>query len=266
MNVRAWMGIVALLLLSFLSTAAYSQTQTIYVAPALAYSVDPYGGAHYYSPLSQAWANAIAEVAAASNANWSDAAENLHPDTGTTFPSINGSPGRYFYDLRNCYVPTGSCQVVANWGYILTEPVCPNGSDGGKKYSLVNNNEVFACALAISPVQPPPKDCLSCIGNPILASSGQKVQVETDYEQLPGLSFSRVYRSGNGLFSSLATTAFIDNSTNGTSATGCVQGTLASSNITGSYCFPYMSVYPYVNGGVQQYQLSTEDGRTIAFS
>ena len=58
-------------------------------------------------------------------------------------------------------------------------------------------------------VQPSPK-CESCIGNPIYPSTGQKVQVETDYAGLPGLTFDRTYRSNLGYFASITNSVFVD--------------------------------------------------------
>lgn len=252
-------------------TTTMAQSNTFYVGPVLVYSGGPY--VPFWSPsLAAGFANAQAQVVGLDDSNWNYTALNLHPDdlaSDAPFYYYNGTPTRYRYDVYQCYLPEGpSCGTDPEWGLIDAEYVCPAGSDGGTDYNSPDTNQLIACAVTISPVQPPPKYCLSCLGNPIFASTGQKMQVETDYSGLSGLAFTRTYWSSNGFFASVLTQAFANNSSPaGTTSPACYPAYYDSYSYgSGFYCFPYISTYGYVNGGAPQYQLQTEDGRTIQFT
>ena len=98
-------------------------------------------------------------------------------------------------------------------------------------------------------------------GNPIHPGTGQKFQVETDYVGAGGLQFQRTYRSSNGgLFSSPATSSLIDNSVAATFP-NCFPGVF-----TDGYGHVHLQCYRYVATGTPNYNLSTPDGRIIAFT
>ncbi len=147
---------------------------------------------------------------------------------------------------------------------IETFPACPNGGGGGT-YSDDNGVELVACALTIWDVQPSNKYCWTCIGNPILPATGQKLQVETDYAAGTGLNFIRTYRSNNGQFSSVLTEALQIPLAAGTVQPGCYSGSWVAGTQSGFSCFPYISTYPYTNNGVAEYTWQSDDGRSIQF-
>jgi hypothetical protein len=68
-------------------------------------------------------------------------------------------------------------------------------------------NRTHRCVALVPNTQPPPAKC-DGRGNPILPSTGQKFQIETDYVSgSGGLQFLRTYRSNKGLFSSVLDSA-----------------------------------------------------------
>jgi RHS repeat-associated protein len=104
---------------------------------------------------------------------------------------------------------------------------------------------------------------LSCLGNPIFASTGQKKQAETDYSGLPGMGFTRTYWSNNGYFASVLTQNFVNDSPSSVAMSGCYPAYWTYGTVSGFYCFPYVTTYPYVP---PQYQVQTDDGRLLAFT
>jgi RHS repeat-associated protein len=250
-------------------TTATAQSHTIYVEPVWIYSGGPYQP-YYSASLSAVFANTQAQVIANSGPNWSNTVSNLRPAPNWPYnTTYDGVPSTYIYDLLSCatWLPGSPCTPDPGWDFETTVWTCPaNGADHGQNYNTSSTNEVIACAVTI-PVQPPPCKSKSCLGNPIYASTGQKLQVETDYAGVAGLSFARTYRSNNGSFASVTTQAFADNSSPaGTTSAGCYPAYYFYNSVGVSNCFPYISVYPYVNNGVAQYQLQTSDGRSIGFT
>ncbi len=162
-------------------------------------------------------------------------------------------------------------------GTIATRPIngerfttsyaCPSGFAAGI-HGPVNGIEQIWCSKTITGTQQPPaKHCLSCLGNPIYASTGEKLQAEIDYSGMPGLELVRTYLSSNGFFASVLTQNFADDSTAaGTTSSACYPASWTAGSQSGFYCNPYISAYPYVNSGVAQYQLKGADGRSIGFS
>ena len=253
------------------ATTATAQSYTIYVEPVFLYEFILI--TNYTSPsLAATFANAQGQTASLGNSSTTDAGVNLHPDNaswdGPPFRYYDGTPAEYRFDLYECQVATGQCNTDPNWEAIYTEYACPGGSTGVVNYNSPAYSEILGCPVTISNVQPPPKNCKTCLGNPIYAATGQKMQVEADYSGVPGLNFTRTYRSNNGFFASVLTGGFANNSSPaGTISTPCYPALYSFSGYgTGFHCFPYISVYPYVNSGVPQYQLATGDGLNIGFS
>jgi YD repeat-containing protein len=263
---------LAWLLLAFAGiglTAASAQTNVIYVAPVFLYQFN-YGPSFTSPSLQATFANAAAQVAALDNSTTTNVAQNLHPEDASyeaPFTYLDGTPAVYSFDLYGCTVQTGQCSTTANWDNIYTLYACPVGSYNATDYNSPSNNQVLACAITLPSPPPPPCKSKSCLGNPIFASTGQKIQAENDYNGLAGFSFIRTYRSNNGYFASALTQTFFNNSLPaGTLAPSCYSAYYTSRYYDGYYCFPYISVYPYVNNGVAQYMLQTVDGQSLAFS
>ena len=259
---------------SFWATSVLAQSHTIYVAPILLYE-DGYFGDLYSPSVSVVFADSQTKVAAfgaAYNYRITFSANNLQPDSSSPYNDvINGVPGAYVYDMLQCATGVANgCSTVSQWGTIVSTLQCPVGSSS-MVYSSTNNgstvNQVAACPITIPAIQPPQKHCRTCFGNPIYASTGQKLQVETDYSGASGLDFTRTYRSNNGSFASVATQSFVNNSLPaGTTSAACYPGQWNYQGYSGASCFHYISVYPYVDSGVAQYQLVTDDGLNIGFS
>jgi RHS repeat-associated protein len=257
-------------------TPASAQSYTIYTEPKFIYNSSI--PTPYRATLDEAWSDVQAAedyctIVPAGTTCYN--VQNLHPDTTGPYGfMLDGVWYWNYFDGQTCSTPTGYptvCNTVSDFSAIQTSYVCaPNFGAG--YYDTSTQNHLLACARTIPAYsQQPAKFCMSCLGNPIYASTGQKSQVETDYAGASGLNFTRTYLSNNGYFASVLTQAFVDNSTpQGTVQQACTPGTWSvgsgSSLVTGSYCFPYVSVYPHVNGGVAQYQLHTDDGRSTQFT
>jgi len=196
---------------------------------------------------------------------WVVTVSNLHPYTsGGHGYTLNGTWDQQSYDLSQCgYFPNGqvSCSNFPDWDYIQTYYACPAGF-GPSEHIDSPTSHTLSCQKAQPDVQPPPK-CNSCIGNPVYASTGQKIQVETDYTGLPGLTFERTYRSNVGFFASSTSTAFIDNSLpDGSTTYNCLPGYYVHpwTQVQTPYCFRYITL------AQPNYQLATNDGRYLQFS
>ena len=259
---------------SFWATSVLAQSHTIYVTPVIVYE-DGYFADLQSTSVAAVFANSQVKVAALGapyDGRITYTALNLRPDQSSPYNYVyNGVPGAYVYDVLQCAVgvPNG-CSTLSPWSTIVSVLKCPAGSSA-EVYSSANNgstiDEVVACPVTISDVQPPPKHCKTCFGNPIYAVTGQKLQAETDYSGASGLNYTRTYRSNNGSFASVVTQAFVNDSLPaGTTSAVCRQVQWSYGSGSGSYCAPYVSVYPYVNSGVGQYQLVTDDGLNIGFS
>jgi hypothetical protein len=187
---------------------------------------------------------------------------NLHPEP--TLPSYytrNGVWYKLYFDLTVCGV--NGCNFHPNFGGINSWPVC---TPGYAQSEHVNSStaRTVVCKKVFPDAQPPPRCVKSCTGNPIYPSTGQKVQVETDYAGLPGLTFDRTYRSSLGHFASLTTSTFSDYSLPyGNTLRNCVPGYYVMPDSSGRkipHCFLYITV------DEPQYQLFTPDGRHLRFS
>jgi RHS repeat-associated protein len=252
-------------------TPACAQSYTVYLEPIFLYNAT---GTPYRDTLAAAWSDVQAAfdycnvVPAGSTCQQ---VQNLHPDTTGPYGfMLDGIWYWQYWDEQVCSTPTGLptvCNTSTDVSSIQTSYVCPPNFGAGY-YDTSTQNHLLACARTIPAYsQPPTKFCMSCIGNPIIASTGQKLQAETDYSGSSGLNFTRTYLSNNGYFASVLRQGFIDNSApQGTVQQQCIPGTWTSGSQSGVYCFPYISVYPHVNGGVAQYQLQGADGRSTLFS
>ncbi len=209
--------------------------------------------------MAQAWSDAQAVVDQTS-AGYIWTAQNLIATPGSI--TFNGYPYQNEFGVQSCPSEGGSCSYYPNTGYIQTSYTCPVGSHLVNNTPPGSNDRIYACAITIPDILPP-KSCVSCLGNPIFASVGQKMQAETDYSGLPGLNFTRTYRSNNGFFTSVLTESFINNSSSSVAMQGCYPGYWTYSSASGVHCSTYVSTYPYLSA---QYQLQTEDGRSLEFT
>jgi YD repeat-containing protein len=254
--------------LALWGTTASAQSHTIYLLPQFLFDAPdlPSGPTPYETTVPAAWADVQATGGCRSDGNcytYSNLTPVLPPAPNGYV--LDGNPYLQYFDQTQCDV-NNHCNTTQKWSFIQTSNECPVGGGIGD-YNYNNGIELIACALTVSDVQPPPKDCKSCLGNPIYAATGLKLQAETDYPGLAGLNFTRTYRSDGGYFSSVLTQAFVDGSTTaGTVSQQCYPGTWTLGSLSGVTCYPYISVYPYVNSGVAQYQLQTDDGRSIQFT
>lgn len=251
------------------STTALAQSETVYIEPVFLwnfYNVQDCGGcsvpSEFLPSLSQPWDFAQSIVNGTRDGTTYTAYGLMETPGSITF---NGIPYQNEFSVQACQTG-GGCNDLPNTGYIQTLYACPPNTTAGD-YDYSPPNQLIACALTVPGVQAPPKFCLSCLSDPIYAGTGQELQVETDYAGVSGLKFIRTYLSNNGYFASVLTQAFVDNSApGGTLSQQCYPASWTYSNTSGSYCFPFISTYPFVNGGVAQYQLRSDDGRWFAFS
>jgi len=261
-------GVLALLLAT---SAAHAQ---VFTEPQFLYND---GSTPYETTLAAAWADEQASrnycLYFSNGSSQCQTALNLRPQvTGDLGITEDGIYYLQNYDTQWCTTPAGgtpSCNSPITIGFIQATYVCPTGTSAAI-YEVPGSYDprvrtVYCRTPDPAYVQPPspPKGCLSCLGNPIYAGSGEKFQVEQDYNGRPGMSFARTYRSNPGRTFSLTNTAFADYSqTMGTLIGGCYPGSYvipaSSTNVGG--CFPYISV------GQNLYQLATADGRFIQFS
>ena len=204
---RLVLGAVALL--GAIGVSAQTQ-YSIYVEPMFLYNWQ-YGNnppTPFRTTLAAAWADVQAQPpgCAPETCSWI----NLQPNTTSyTFDGI------YYLNVFNeqeCY--EGTCTTEGQ-SDILTSMTCPQGFvNGDYNYNSGTMNYLYACSKTIrAGNQANMKYCLSCISDPIIASTGQELQAETDYSGASGLDFRRTYLSNIGYFSSVVTQAFVDNST-----------------------------------------------------
>jgi YD repeat-containing protein len=259
-NISGLLAAVALLVLA--ASAVRAQNQLI-TAPLYLY----HSPANSSAPWETTLAAAFADVqAVADQCTYNTCYYVTGPNPDPSGGSYNGVLYINYFTEIAC--PNGqSCTTEFTNGPIYTNPVCPQNMSGAT-HAFGSDVFDYWCQETL-PVLTSPKYCLSCLGNPICASSGQKLQVETDYEGTGGLKFVRSYRSESGydFFASVVTQAFINESAPAaTTYPSCYSGIWKENSQTGTYCFPLMSAYPYVNSGVAQYQLRTDEGRAIGFA
>jgi RHS repeat-associated protein len=249
-----WPKILLAAIATLWMSASTAQTtpNTITVAPSVAgyfygaYDIPGATEGYESTSLADTWAYAQASAATPPYPGYTVVVSGLQP-----ISSLDGIQQVYEFDVTYTY---GS-YIATFPQHIVAQFVCPAGF--AETYN--SDGSVLWCTLTIPNVQPPPKNCRSCFGNPIYAATGQKVQVETDYSDAAGLNFTRTYRSNNGFFASVLTQAFADGSTTaGTLSTACYPASTGTGN--GINCIPYMST------GSQRYQLVTDDGLSIGFS
>jgi RHS repeat-associated protein len=256
-----WRMLGALL---FLFAPPLGQAYEIYVAPAFVYTDSEGRNGGFVDSQAQAFANVQA------NLDWAEqyfndgrtyTVSNLHPEpTRSGYYTMNGVWFRLYYDFTACPGNGGPCNFVPNAHYIYTYAICPEGFGAVERVDSPTSHTVY-CVRSVPDVQPPLK-CDSCVGNPIYPSTGQKVEVETDYKGLPGLTFDRTYRNNLGYFASATAAAFADYSLPyGTTTQPCLPGYRATTGyVTKPHCFPYTSVAQL------KYQLVTADGRHLRFT
>jgi RHS repeat-associated protein len=250
--------------LLFLFAPPISQAYEVYVEPTFVYT-DNYGrNGGFVDSAGEAFANVEAFW------EWAEqyyhdgrtySVTNLHPEpTQSGYHTMNGVWFRLWFDYTSCANNGAPCIFVPNYDYIYTHAICPEGFGVVEVADSPTSHTVY-CAKWVPDIEPPQK-CESCQGNPIYPSTGQKVQVETDYKGLPGLTFDRTYRSNLGYFASATTATFADYSRpNGTTAQPCRPGYRATSGyVTKPHCFPYFGV------AQQQYHVVTADGRDLRFT
>ncbi|MFZ5510246.1 MAG: hypothetical protein ACOZCP_09340, partial [Pseudomonadota bacterium] len=168
----------------------------------------------------------------------------------------NGVQTRYWWDFHRLIWPydtirTGSIEGIA---------YCPQEISGRTTIQLGSNPSTFLgyCQIQV----PDDPDLKSCgVGNPVHPATGQKIEVDTDYEGHDGLGFQRTYRSRHGGFASVLSAGITDDSVVGVSSSACLPTSYVSSLVgKRTYCFPYIGT------GAQEYHLHTPDGRRIAFT
>jgi hypothetical protein len=258
---RRWLAQLLLGGLAGLWAVAASAQYTIYLEPDFLYN---WQGGPYYTTIAGIWGYVQSlppsSCPRGSTCTWT----GLEPDP---FWSIQDGVyyGNKFYD-QIC--TNGTCRN-GGWTDFYSQVACPKGFGAETLYNK-NNVQVVVCEQTLpAGSHPSPRYCISCFGNPIYASSGEKLQVETDYPGMTGLQFTRSYLSSNGYFASVLSHSFVnDSAPGGTAVPSCYPGVWHESNTnqTGEYCFPYISGYPYVNNGVALYFLNTAEGRTIQFA
>ena len=107
--------------------------------------------------------------------------------------------------------------------YIEISPVCPEPVSvwGYPQYSTVGDNSyLYTCTRFTAEREPAPE---MCTGNPVMISSGRKLEAVTDYTSSAGLSFRRTYRSDTGDMLSRVTASLSDV---GAASDGCYPGTI----------------------------------------
>jgi RHS repeat-associated protein len=209
--------------------------------------------------LTQAWVDAQQDVNICSDGVCWTALDLAGGGT-----SFDGNAYQNYFGVQECQA--GGCNYFPNMGWIQTSYACPVGFGAGY-YNYPAGDRLIACAMTISSIQPPPRNCKSCLGDPIYAADGESRQTEVDYAGATGLNYTRTYRSVTGSFASTLSAGFLNLSSSSPPALpGCYFSAYSTANVSGAYCFPYINVYPYANSGAPQYDLLTDDGRTIPFT
>jgi RHS repeat-associated protein len=249
---------------------AQAQTQTIDVEPLFYYGL--YGQLPFLGATTGA--AGLSDLQAVSGGCYGGYCYTFSNLTQVVPPSTfalvqDGNPFGYYFDRTQCDANWQNCSTGSPGGVIASTYSCPSGFGGGATSTGPETQAVwcFKNITGGAQQQPSPTHCLSCVGDPIYAGTGENLQVETDYSGVTGLQLTRSYLSSNGYFASVLTQSFVDDSTPaGTTSAACYPGVWQMGSSTGTYCFPYISVYPYVNGGVAQYQVKGADGRSTLFS
>lgn len=133
------------------------------------------------------------------------------------YPTYNGVPSYYVSSYTMCN--DSDCSENPNAGpTVVMSMRCPEdvvkvgGGEYGFSLTVKSSNGMareVACERTIPLISPPE----ACAGNPIAGSTGEKIQVETDYKSPDGvLEFTRTYRSIKGLSTSLTTKKLLDHS------------------------------------------------------
>ena len=253
-------------ILALLSMGQVAQAQGIYVEPEFYFDPLFYeDSVPASSSVDAVFSSLQTFIASESNTQFTYQAINLRPSTSAL--TYNGGLSAWSYDIKTCEVATGGCTTTPENDHIARNPTCPVGSYGAYSFFYpTGNDKVWYCYLSPPTIVPPPKHCKSCIGDPVYAANGELLQADTDYKSAVGLDFTRTYRSTNGSYASVINQTFFNYSlTPGTTSTSsqCYMGvyTVTNLNLTGSYCFPYISL-----SGLTQFQLQTNDGQMIQFT
>jgi YD repeat-containing protein len=251
----------------WMMAASAQQSQTLYVEPMFLFR-DP----NIVTQFETSPSAALADVQAA-RGGCSGSSCVLFINLTAVYPPATGGiiqdgvPFQYTFDAETCDANWQNCSTAPHWNSVSSTTVCPASFAGGEASPSSGIQDIWCQSATTYTPPPPPNHCQSCFGNPIYASSGEKLQVETDYSGATGLQLTRTYLSSNGYFASVLTQSFVNDSTPaGTTSSACYPASWTAGSQMGYYCFPYISAYPYVNGGVTQYQLRGADGRSIQFT
>jgi RHS repeat-associated protein len=137
-----------------------------------------------------------------------------------------------------------------------------NGWNWGYEFISGKNSADF-CQKTIPDKEP---DQNICIPTPTQVTSGVKDQTEVDYTSNTGVSFSRRYRSTAKQFSSVLSTALVDNTQKNELTGSCRLGTAYKRNNQGIVIERYPYCYPYLGTGAVEYQLAKTSGYTTVFT
>lgn len=247
-----------LVILVPLSVVQTARAATVYVNPTFYYV-----GLYLVNDLrsrsiDEVYAAEQAAAQAASTPQQTLTLSNLHPNTSSGL--YNGITNEYNAQLDIC--DSSGCRTFPEFSVIGRNPICPDVAYMGWTFDPYPTNQVFYCYFNTPNAVPPPKECKSCISDPVYASDGESEQAETDYNGSLGLNYTRTYRSNYGFFASVTSQAFIDSSLpTGTQYDQCYPGTysLSTQGPVGYFCFPYFNFQSNL------YQVQTNDGRTIQF-
>jgi RHS repeat-associated protein len=252
--------------LGWLALGTSHASQPVQVTPQFlfeeTYDVYPPPYASWEPTLSQAYSDAASKL----DGCWSSlygciTVENLHPDTSgpEAYLYNNSYYYWYYFDANLCKT---TCTYMSDWGIIQSTYLCPlTFSEAITSTSGSNPTQQTVVCTGTIPTQPPPVNCKSCIGNPIYAGTGLKIEPERDYETATGLSFVRTYRSDYGSWYSIANSTFIDYSQpSGTTLYGCYPAYWVYASLSWTTCLPYVS------NAQSAYQLVTSDGQYIQFT
>ncbi len=247
-------------ILALLSSSQVVRASTVIYVEPMFYYVGLYESNDFASPsLADVFSAEQAAVKSHSNAQTSLSATNLQPyPTAYTY---NGGLQAYSFDVIAC--GASGCTTTTLFGDIARNPTCSNSTHIASHFDPYPYNEVFSCYFLTPNLVPPPKECKSCISDPVYAANGELLQAEPDYKGAGGLNFTRTYRSTYGSFASVINQAFVDYSLPAdTKFLPCYPDVYTlGGGYTGLYCFPYATP-----GGLMQYQIQTSDGRTILFT
>jgi hypothetical protein len=260
----SWLRALLCLVVLLLAQAPARAQTYVYTGPVFVYNDDLYSPYFSSTSLQATWAHTQSVLdycQTVSGTQYCYTALNLRQSVSdqTTY---NGTPMAWTFDYQTCQTPAGgqqSCNTASTWGGLDTSMTCSESFNAAAQST--GPHAYNAWCQKLTPPSPPPATCKSCVGNPIYAPTGDKIQAEPDYSAAaPGLSFTRTYRSSIGTVSSTTTAGFLNYSAAFLTPTGgCIQSNWTQHGTTGTACYPYTSM------GQNDYQLATDDGRYISY-